>query len=262
LPVDVIARLAAGAILLTLLSLPAAAQTIVRDIPLTDGSERVLYTGPANPRATLFLFVGDEGQIELDNSGRILKYATNFLVRTEPLWLAQGFAVAIPAPPNGASLVGKRHTAAYVDALAPAIDFARARANAPVWMVGNSAGSVSAASVAARLPGRVAGVVLTSSLAAPSRMGETVFDSDLGAIAVPALVVANRGDTCASASPGYAPQILAALTRAPRKELIYVESSDIRSVSCEALSPHGFLGIEGETVTRICDWIRAAAAAR
>jgi pimeloyl-ACP methyl ester carboxylesterase len=256
----VIARLAAGAVLLTLLSLPAAAQTVVRDVPLADGSERVLYAGPANPRATLFLFVGDEGQIAFDDSGRILKYTTNFLIRAEPLWLAQGFAVAIPAPPNGASLVGKRHTAAYADALAPAIDFARTRANAPVWMVGNSAGSVSAASTAARLAGRVAGVVLTSPLAGPSRMGETVFDSDLGAIAVPALVVANRGDTCPQASPGLAPQILAALTRAPRKELVYVESSDIRSVPCEALSPHGFLGIEAETVTRVSDWIRAASA--
>jgi pimeloyl-ACP methyl ester carboxylesterase len=220
----------------------------------------VLFTGPTNPRATLFLFVGDEGQIAFDDSGRILKYATNFLVRTEPLWLAQGFAVAIPAPPNGASLVGKRHTADYADELAPAIDFARTRANAPMWMVGNSAGSVSAASAAAHLAGRVAGIVLTSSLAGPSRMGETVFDSNLGAIVVPALVIANRGDTCPSAGPGFAPQILAALTRAPRKELIYVESSDIRSAPCEALSPHGYLGIEAETVTRISDWIRAASA--
>jgi pimeloyl-ACP methyl ester carboxylesterase len=119
-------------------------------------------------------------------------------------------------------------------------------------------GSIAAANGAAHLPGRVAGVVLTSSVAAPSKnANETVFSSDLGAITVPALVVANKGDTCPSAGPGFAPQILAALARSPRKEIIYVESHQIQSEPCEAISPHGYLGIEADVVQRIADWIRA-----
>ena len=105
----------------------------------------------------------------------------------------------------------------------------------------------------------VAGVVLSSSVAGANRVAnETVFDSDLGAIAVPALVVANRDDTCPIAGPSFAPQILAALSRSPRKDLIYVESHTIQSDPCEALSPHGYLGIEGDVVQRIADWIRGA----
>ena len=74
---------------------------------------------------------------------------------------------------------------------------ASARAtNAPIWLVGTSQGSIGAAYGAAHLPGKVAGVVLTSSVAGHSNSGETVFDSDLGAIAVPALVVVEpRPDT-------------------------------------------------------------------
>ena len=100
---------------------------------------------------------------------------------------------------------------------------------------------------------------LTSSVASQTRrVNDTVYDSDLGAIAVPALIVSNRGDTCPSAGPGFAPQILAALARSPRKDIIYVESHELRSDPCEALSPHGYLGIEADVVQRISDWIRAA----
>jgi hypothetical protein len=101
-------------------------------------------------------------------------------------------------------------------------------------------------------------VVLTSSVAGRSASGETVFDSDLGAIAVPVLVVADRGDTCPSAGPGFAPQILAALARSPRKDIIYVESHQLQSEPCEAMSPHGYLGIESDVVQRIAGWIASA----
>jgi hypothetical protein len=44
--------------------------------------------------------------------------------------------------------------------------------------------------------------------------------------------------------------------------LVYVESDQIepRSPPCEAMSPHGYFGIEAEVVKRIADWIRATPA--
>ena len=238
-------------------SLPAAAQAIVQSIPTGSGSEQVLYAGPAgSPRAILFMFAGGDGNVSFNSANQIVRVGSNFLLRTQPLWLAQGFAFATLGSPS--SLMGQRHTPAYADDIARGVDFVRTRANVPVWLVGTSMGSIAAANGAAHLPGRVAGVVLTSSVAGPNRAsGETVFDSDLGAIGVPALIVANRGDTCPIAGPGFAPNILAALTRSPRKEIIYVESHQIQSDPCEALSPHGYLGIEADAVQRISDWIRA-----
>ena len=90
------------------------------------------------------------------------------------------------------------------------------------------------------------------------RAVETVFDADPGTIAVPALVVSNSGDGCIVSPPGDAPRLLITLTRSPRKELVLVESSQIQSEPCEALSPHGYLGIEAMVVQRIADWIKAA----
>ena len=74
---------------------------------------------------------------------------------------------------------------------------------------------------------------------------------------MPVLIVANQNDACTVTPPGDAPRIAAALTRSPRKEVIYVQSDQIRSSVCEALAPHGFLGIEAAVVQRIADWIRA-----
>src|SRR5579864_536536 len=242
-------RAALVAAVLALWGLPAAAQAVVQDI----GGTQVLYSGPANPRAIAFVFAGGDGMVAFTGAGQITQGRGNFLLRTQSLWLAQGFAYMTLA--SSSSLLGQRHTPAYAAMIGRAIDFARTRSNAPVWLIGTSMGSIAAANGAAHLSGKVAGVVLTSSVAGQSRAGETVFDSDLGAIAVPALVVSNRGDTCPVAGPGFAPQILAALSRSPRKDVIYFDSTQIQSAPCEAMSPHGYLGIESDVVQRIAAWI-------
>jgi pimeloyl-ACP methyl ester carboxylesterase len=238
----------------------ASAQGVVADLPLPGGGEeRVVFVGPANPSETLVMLAGGDGIVEIDSSGYIGRLGGNFLLRTRALWLETGVAVEILGPPNGKSLLGLRHTAEYAEAIGRAVDFARGKADAPVWLVGTSNGTIAAVNGAARLAGRIAGVVLSSSVTRWSRSNETVFDSDPGAIAAPALIVANRGDRCPVSPPEDAPRIAAAMTRAAKKEVVLFDSSEIRSAPCEAMSPHGYLGIEREVVGRIVGWIRAAA---
>ena len=250
---------AVGAFLFVLIgvALSLSAQNFATDIPLpSGGSERVLFAAPAAPHAILIMFPGATGIVEIAPGGTTTN--RNFLVRTLPLWVAQGFAVEVLGSPNGASLLGQRHTPGYLVAIDRAVDFARSRANAPIWLVGTSQGSTAAANGAAHLGGKIAGLVLTSSVTRPNRSGETVFDSEPGLIPQPALIVANQGDTCRATPPGDAPSVAAALARSPRKEVVFVASDQIQSDPCEALSPHGFLGIEPAVVHRISDWIRAA----
>src|SRR5581483_6160312 len=132
------------------------------------------------------------------------------------------------------SLMGQRSGAAYAAALGAAVNFARSRASVPVWLVGTSQGSIAAANGAAHLGAGVAGVVLTSSVTRLSRYHETVADAGPGAIAIPALVVANNGDSCCASPPGDAPSLLASMPASPRKELILVQSTAIQSDPCEA----------------------------
>lgn len=262
-PRAALTRKALAAVFLLVLAEPATAQNVVSDIPLAGGaSERVVLTSPARPAAILVMFSGRDGTVEISDSGTIGRYAANFLLRTKPLWLAQGFAVEILGAPNNASLNGQRKTETYAEAVGRAVDFARARASGPVWLVGTSAGTTGAANAAARLTGKVAGLVLTSSVTRQNSGGDTVFDTNLAAIAVPVLIVANRHDFCRVTPPGDAATIAATLTRSPRKEVVYVDSEQVepRSPPCEAMSPHGYLGIEPAVVQRIADWIRATPA--
>jgi hypothetical protein len=236
---------------------PAAAQANVADIPLPGGaSERVLFIGAANPAATLVMLAGGDGVVGIDSNGGIGALAGNFLVRTRALWPAQGFAVEILGAPGDEPLTGQRLSPAYAEAIGRAAAFARRQVAAPLWLVGTSNGTIAAANGAARLGNGVAGVVLTSSVTRGS--GESVFRADLGAIAVPVLIVANRGDTCPASPPQDAPRLAAALSRSPRTEVVLFDSGDFRSSPCQGFSPHGYFGIEPQVVARIAAWIRAS----
>ena len=120
----------------------------------------------------------------------------------------------------------------------------------PVWLVGTSNGSVSAASVAARLgPSKVVGIVLTS----------TVWKNGLplGDIVVPTLVVHNRDDGCTSSPYSSALRSIELLARAPAKKLVTVQGGQSQGDPCGAKSPHGYFGIEDQVVLPIIQWIES-----
>jgi len=253
--------LAVAAISLVGVALGQSAPTspIVGDVPVAGGTERVLFLGGQQAHAIVVLLPGDNGIIGLDNGGGVHQLGGNFLVRTIGQWVAQRFAVVLPDAPNGTSLTGQRHLPGYADAISKAVDFGHSRAALPVWLIGTSAGTTAAVNGAAHLGSKVSGAVLTSSVTRLGSAGETIFDAEPGAITVPVLVVSNEYDTCADTPPSDAPSILSALTRSPRKELVMVRSGEIakRADPCQAMSPHGYLGIEGMVVQRISEWIKA-----
>ena len=252
------AAVVAGAILLIAFAVPAAAEANVTELTLDDGGiQRVLYTAPANPRAALIMLPGGNGMVEFGPDGAFRRGGGSFLLRTLPLWQAQGFAVAVLTPPNGMSLLGYRHTPAYAAAIGQAVEFVRNRTNVPVWLVGTSQGTTAAVGGAARLSGKVAGIVVMSSVTGRSSAGETLFDSEPERVTVPVLIVANSSDTCPASLPKDAPKIAEVLTHAPRKEIVYVESAAIQGPPCEAESPHSYFGIEQPTVERVAEWIAA-----
>lgn len=174
-----------------------------------------------------------------------------------PLWQARDVAVAVLTPPNGMSLLGYRHTPACAAAIGQAVDHLHTRANIPIWLIGSSQGAIAAVGGAARLGAKVDGIVVMSSVTGRSSAGETLFDSEPGQVAVPVLIVANKGDICPASPPGDAPKIAEALTPAPRKEILCVESTTTKGQPCGGESPHGYFGIEPEAVELVAQWIAA-----
>jgi pimeloyl-ACP methyl ester carboxylesterase len=209
------------------------------------------------------LFAGASGAIGLDETGWIRR-EFGFLVGSRHRFVAEGLAVAVIAPPTDrASLDGFRPTRRHVLDLKSVIAYLRATLGVPVWLVGHSRGTVSAAYVTAHLPPPEGpdGLVLTASLFVYSD-GESVYSANPDAIRVPTLLVHHASDACHLTPPRMAPRYLDRLDNAPAKALIVIEGGWADGNPCRSWHYHGFRGREAETVRAIAEWIRAHTPAR
>jgi len=242
---------------------PAAAE-LVR-IPLRPNIDiRIAIEPPQGPAAAYALiFAGGHGKIQLDDAGQPRGLRGNFLIRARRHLAARGIGlVPVDAPadyqgPEG--LWPYRMAHQYAGDIGQAVNLVKKRYGRPVWLVGTSAGTLSVANAAARLSheNRPDGVVFTSSITQPTRRrSETVFSVHLAAYNGPALVVSHDGDGCVATPARDAPRLLAALASArPKKVQILSGGSPPTSEPCEAMSQHGFLGIEAQAMNAIADFI-------
>lgn len=141
--------------------------------------------------------------------------------------------------------------------IAAVAKYLRQQAVVPVWLVGTSRGTGSAANAAIRLKRDIHGLVLTSSVTRRNKKGVDVLSMGLGEIVIPVMVLAHEADDCKVTPAADAERIIKRLKRAPRKELKLMSGGlPPRSAACEALSAHGFFGIEKETVDAIAQFIK------
>jgi hypothetical protein len=260
---------------------PLRAELIVRPPPPVEVKVRrgvtikylALVKPKTTPRAAVILYAGGNGLLSLQPNGSIgTTLSGNFLVRSRDLFVQRNLFVAVVDTPNQVAIDGNvRLSAQYAQDNAHVIADVRDRIDGgKVWLVGTSTGTMSAASIAARLP-RVApptkdnlrrpdGIVLTAtqSNVVKGQCGRTVFNAQLSAVNVPALVVHHLQDACACSPPKFAAKVVAALTAAPAKDLITFTGGDppISKDPCMARTSHGFLGIEDKVVAAIAEWIR------
>ena len=208
----------------------------------------VLFTAASAPVASVILFPGGDGVL-----GGL---GNNFLVRVSGQMAAAGLNVVLadaPSDQGGGMETAFRSGAAQAQDAGAMVAFLRGKSAVPVWVVGTSRGSISAANAAVRLgPSQVAGLVLTSAVWADGM--EAV---PLGRVAVPTLVVHNRGDGCAESPFDGAVAAMAGLGRAPARELVAVSGGTGRGRACGGMSPHGFYGVEGLVVGPMVAWIKA-----
>lgn len=183
----------------------------------------------------------------------------NFLIRTGRHWATYPFnVVMIGRPSDGIDLssgnvrIGDEHAADNA-AILKAI---KQRSPVPIWVVGTSMGTISAAAAAIRDgENLIAGVVLTSSIVAYKIPG-AVPRQRLEAIRIPTLVVHHEEDACWACRPYEVKNITEALTNAPIKKTILVTGgSGVTGNPCEPMHYHGFVGRQTETVDLIAAWI-------
>lgn len=242
----------------------------------THGSTRssYAYVAPPAPQAVLLLFPGGGGHLRLDAQGCPRALTGNSLVRSLPLFQAQGYATALldaPSDHEGEDGLGGFRTAPeHAQDLGRVIADLRQRSGLPVWVIGTSRGAISAAHAASRLQGQAApdGVVLTSPVTVGNPRGskawvaQTVFDLPLEAITIPLLVIGHAQDKCLRSPAAENERILARASSA-RKQLVQVDGGPGRAglsavEACEGRSPHGFVEQEAEVAAGIVRFIRGA----
>jgi len=207
--------------------------------------------------ATVVLLPGGEGGIGLRDG---IPHSDNFLVRSRDAFAAAGLNVAIVGRPSDhgdldAAFRGGADHVADLKAIAAKV---KAEYGKPVWLVGTSLGTISAAAAASAMaPGEIAGIVLSSSVTGTNRYTAlSVPQLRLSDIGVPVLVMHHRKDACDVCDPYQAHRIVEALDHAPVKKLLLVEGGGWpRGKPCQALHYHGYIGMETEAVKDITDWI-------
>lgn len=231
------------------------------DIPSRPGvTQRLLVLQAPDPKATVVLFPGGHGGLQLFSNGSMKWGENNFLVRTRRMFFDQGLTVVVLDAPSDRLtppfLQGFRQRPEHAADVKAVIAWARGAANVPVWLVGTSRGTQSVGYLATELSGADGpdGVVLTASILVDDK-GRPVPSMPLGKVRIPVLVVHHEQDACIHCPFSAAQQVIDKLSNSPRKQLIAINGGQNSGDPCEALAHHGFNGVEQTTVQQIAAWV-------
>ena len=214
---------------------------------------------PKEQRAIAVLFPGGEGLLRLRQEGGQVKFSpNNFLVRVRADFVKRGvIAVLVDAPSDSQSRgmsdefrLGEKH---FTDISAIVNDLGKRFPGVPIFLVGTSRGTISAAALGARFGSEISGVVLTSTLfrQAGARVSEPGLSRfDFATIKAPLLFVHHVSDGCAVTPYSDAARL------SGKYPLISVSGGrSPESGPCDPFSAHGYFGKETEAVEQIVNWM-------
>jgi dienelactone hydrolase len=235
----------------------------VVDIPTRPGvSQRMVVLSPRNPKAAVILFSGGHGGLQIFPNGSFKWGEGNFVVRTRQLFADQGLLVVVADAPSDRQsppyLSGFRQRPEHVADIKAVIAWVREQVKVPVWLVGTSRGTQSAAYVATELDGPEGpdGLVLTSTILTDDK-GRPVPAMPLSKLRIPVLVVHHEQDGCGHCSFSGVAGLMEKLGNAPKKQLLTFKDGQNRGDPCEPFAYHGFNGLEREVIAQTVTWILA-----
>lgn len=219
----------------------------------------IAQMGQRKPQAVALLMAGGGGNINLRmEQGQVRFNQGNFLPRSRREFIRNGVLPVILDNPSdqqrGEGMsdnfrAGAQHV---TDMRAVVAEMKNRHPGLPVFIVGTSRSTLSAAYLGGALEGEVAGVVLTSSIFFSDQRARfpALAGYNWSKVKVPILFV-HHGDDACGATPYHE---AARLGR--RFPLVTVKGGKpAESPPCEPLAQHGFYGKEAETVDAIAAWM-------
>jgi hypothetical protein len=203
--------------------------------------------GARKAEAAALMLIGGGGNINLRVEGGQVRFGQgNFLPRSRREFIRNGVLPVILDNPSdqqaGSGMSDQfRESAAHAtDVRAVVAEVKRRYPGLPVFVVGTSRSTISAAHLAVALDGEIAGVVLSASF----------LPFDGSKVRMPVLLVHHVDDGCR-----HTPYREAARLE-KRYALVSVHGGKPpESGPCEPFSAHGFLGKEPQTVDAIAAWM-------
>jgi hypothetical protein len=239
-----------------LLSNPAAHAELLQ-VPNGRGSTVPVYWEKTEgATATVVLLAGGNGQVKFGGNGK--PRGNNFLIRTYQLFADQKLNVAVVGTADNTELsyefrVSDEHTS-NLAAIATTV---RSLSTLPVWLVGTSRGTISAAATAIRYDGKklIDGIVLTSAVVGYKHR-ESVSRQDIDKIHIPVLVYMHENDGCVHCQLSDAKAIGSKFKNSSVYGFKAVSGGSGPSGDvCGGQHYHGFIGMEDQAVTDIAAWI-------
>ncbi len=129
----------------------ALTEKVITVKPQYGGELKFILLKPDNPIAAVVLFAGGNGNLRLNDDGEIRR--KSFLVRNREDFVDRGFMVAVFNPPSGLEnlLRPYRMSEKHGQDIRAVVEHLKKTANVPVWLIGVSRGTYSAANGAIRL---------------------------------------------------------------------------------------------------------------
>lgn len=205
---------------------------------------------PDRPVASVILFDGGRGA----------------LVGSREKLAAHNYIVAVAdAPsdrPNGMNAIF-RMSDAHAGDIGTIARYLKNEAAVPVWLIGNSMGSFSAAFGAIAGGKDIDGLVLTSPItrtppewAIAKSHPNGVADMALSEITVPTLIMSSREVDRNDTPAAGAAMLKARLTRTSKIEIALLDGGETsRSPPCEAIPARGYFGLDAEAIDTIANFI-------
>lgn len=242
-----------AALLLPLIG-PGQAHAITQTFETRPGvTVRAEVNVPDDAPAMVLLFEGAGGALSADSKG--------FAHRARQIFLGAGLATVLVGPPSdqrsfkGGMSPRFRTSDAHITDIDAVVAAITGEHHLPVWILGMSMGSRSAAYYAVRRSQKIGGVVLVSSMTKPPR-GKPIQALQLHKVTVPLLAVAHEDDECPSTPAAGAQEIIDAATKSRAAEAkLFSGGQNIGGNPCEIETHHTFFGIEKTVGSAIANFI-------